>query len=183
MKIQSLSVMSALFTAATLSMPASAKVTAFFSEGADCKGKSELKFKAGGPSVQVTLCMTTTEEHVCGHSIRLEAENAAGAGKFHVVGRKLGANYSDPTLEKMPAMVAIISPASTHDFGGTRDNPLAPAANQLLATFSLKPQAAATGDVYTLRLGKNSLVGVGKNGSCEQTSELPINASVTLKQN
>jgi hypothetical protein len=172
----------AIFAVAMVSTPASAKVTAFFSEGADCKGKPETKFKAGGPSVQVTLCMTTTEEHVCGHSIRIEAENAAGAGKFQVVARKLGGNYSDPTLEKMPAAVGIASPASTHDFGGTRDNPLAPAANQALATFSLKPQATAKNDAYVLRLGKNSLIGVGKNGTCEQTSELPLNASVTLKQ-
>lgn len=181
MKMRTIS-LAALSAVAMVSMPVSAKVTAFFSEGTDCKGKPEMKFKAGGPSVQVTLCMTTTEEHVCGHSIRLEAENAAGAGKFQVVARKLGSNYADPTLEKMPASVAIASPASTHDFGGTRDNPLAPAANQALATFSLKPLATAKSDVYLLRLGKNSLIGVGKNGTCEQTSELPLNASVTLKQ-
>ena len=109
-----------------------------------------------------------------------KAESVAASGRFQVVTHKMGESYPDPTLEKLPAAIAITHPPSPHDFGGTRDNPLAPSVNQVLVLFTLRPSATATAPAYTIRLGKNSLVSVGKNGSCLENTELPISASFRL---
>lgn len=167
---------------AVLAAPAEAAVTAFFSAGDDCKGKPEARFKPGGPPVRISLCMSTTTEQVCGHSLRLETENAASSGKFELTARKLGPLYPDPTLDKIPAGLIVAHPATLHDMGGTRDNAAPAGANQLVATFALTPKPYAKDASYVVRLGPNSLAGVGKNGSCEQSVEAPLNASIILKR-
>ena len=170
--------------AATLTcVPANATVSAYFSSGSNCQGKPSAKFSAGGQNVNVTLCMTATEESICGHSVQLEAELAATSGRFEVVSHKQGENYPDSTLDKLPAPIAITNPPSTNDFGGTRDNPAAPAANQVLVQFTLRPTASARDASYTIRLGKNSLVSVGKKGSCLENTEVPLSASVKFERN
>ena len=166
--------------AALFCAPVSAAVSAFFSSGTTCDGQAVATFSAGGPDVKVTLCMSSTEESICGHSVQLEAESAAASGRFQVATHKVGQNYPDPTLEKLPAATAITYPPSPHDFGGTGDNPIAPAANQVLVWFTLRPLATAKEPAYTIRLGKNSLVSVGKNGSCLENAEVPISASLKL---
>ena len=164
-------------------LPASATVTAFFSAGTTCQGQPVVKFKAGGPEVKVALCMSATEESICGHSIQLEAESAASSGRFLIVGHKVGENYPDPTLEKLPAAVAVTHPPSPHDFGGTRDGPFAPAANQLLVLFTLRPLETAKDRAYTIRLGKNSLVSVGTRGNCLEVGEARLSATMRLERN
>jgi len=169
--------------AALAGAPVNAAVTAFFASGTTCEGKPVVKFSAGGPNVKVTLCMSATEESLCGHSIQLEAESVAASGRFEVVAHKVGENYPDPTLEKPPAAIAITNPPSPHDFGGTRDGPFAPAANQVLVLFTLRPLATAKDAAYTIRLGQNSLVSVGRSGSCLEVSEARLSASVRLERN
>ena len=157
--------------------PANAEVTAFFSAGIACQGQPVARFRAGGPAVKVTLCVSATEESICGHSIQLEAESVATSGRFQIVTHQLGKNYPDPTLEKLPAAIGIANPPSHHDFGGTRDNPLAPSANQVLVSFTIRPLSTAKEAAYAIRLGKNSLVSVGKDGRCLENAEVPISAS------
>ena len=163
-------------------IPAHATVTAFFSAGTTCQGKPVIKFRAGGPSVTVTLCANATEEAICGHSIQLEAGSTASSGQFEIIKHKMGAHYPDPTLEKLPARTKITLPATAHDFGGTRDNPHPPEKNQVLATFTLKPPATAKLASYQIRLGKNSLVSVGAKGSCLENAEVPMSASMTFER-
>ena len=162
---------------------ANAAVTAHFAAGSTCQGKPLTKFQAGGVPVTVTLCLSATEEAICGHSIQLEAGSAAASGQFEILKHVMGDRYSDPTLEKLPAGIMISLPPSSHDFGGTRDIPQSPAKNQLLATFTLRPPATAKESRYTIQLGKNSLVSVGKNGSCLESAELPMTASFTFERN
>ncbi len=168
--------------AALLCAPANAAVTAHFAAGNTCEGKAVAMFRAGGPDVNVALCMSATEESICGHSIQLEAESVATSGRIQVIAHKMGENYPDPTLEKFPAPIAITQPPSPNDFGGTRDNPLKPSANQVLVLFTFRPLATAKDPSYTIRLGKNSLVSVGKNGSCLENSEVPISASFKFER-
>ncbi|MBL0122496.1 MAG: hypothetical protein IPP88_07085 [Betaproteobacteria bacterium] len=162
--------------------PASAAVTAHFAAGKTCAGKPVASFSAGGPDANVTLCMSATEESICGHSIQLEAESVAASGQILVVTHKMGEHYPDPTLDKFPAPIAITQPPSPNDFGGTRDNPLKPSANQVLVLFTFRPLATAKDPSYTIRLGKNSLVSVGKNGSCLDNTEVPISASFKFER-
>ncbi|MBL8523630.1 MAG: hypothetical protein JNN20_08075 [Betaproteobacteria bacterium] len=171
----------AMSLVAAVSIPAHAAVTMFFSAGDDCKGKPEARFKPGAP-VRITLCMSTTTEQVCGHSLRLEAENAAASGKFDLTARKLGALYPDPTLDKLPSGLTVNNPATLHDLGGTRDNAAPAGANQVVATFTLTPKTDAKDASYLLRLGPNSVASVGKNGTCEQSTETALSAGVTLKR-
>ena len=175
--------MIAIAAAALTCVPASATVSAYFSSGSNCQGLPSAKFGTGGKDLNVTLCMSATEESICGHSVQLEAESAATSGRIQVAAHKQGDNYPDPTLEKLPAVIAITHPPSTHDFGGTRDNPFAPAANQVLVVFTLRPTASAIDASYTIRLGKNSLVSVGKKGSCLENTEVPLSASFKLERN
>jgi len=170
----------ALVAALSLVPPASATVSAAFHAGQECAGPALAKFRPGGADFKVTLCTTTSEEAVCGHSIQLEAESAAGSGLFRVVAHKPGASFPDPTLEKISRPIAITFPPSTNDFGATRDNPAPAMVNQPLVTFTLRPSAKAKNTVYEIRLGKNSLVSVGKDGSCLQNFEVPLAAAIKL---
>lgn len=163
--------------------PASAAVTAFFAAGATCQGKPLATFQAGGAPVTMSLCLSATEEAICGHSIQLEAGSAAASGQFEIVKHVMGERYPDPTLEKLPAGIMISLPPSLHDFGGTRDTPQPPAKNQRLASFTLRPPATAKESRYPIQLGKNSLVSVGKNGSCLENAEVPMSAGFVFERN
>ncbi len=162
--------------------PAHAVVTAAFHNGTNCQGKSSTTYQVGGMPLTVTLCASATEEAICGHSIQLEAGSAASSGQFEIIKHQMGEHYSDPTLEKLPAGITIALPPSPHDFGGTRDNPLPPRKNQVFASFTLQPLATAKEDRYTIKLGKNSLVSVGKNGSCLENAEVPITAEFVFER-
>lgn len=163
-------------------MPAHAAITAAFYNGTNCQGKAFATFLAGGPPITVTLCASATEEAICGHSIQLEAGNAASSGQFEIINHKMGELYSDPTLEMLPAGITITLPPSMHDFGGTRDKPQPPTKNQLFATFTLQPLSTAKESRYVIKLGKNSLVSVGKNGSCLENAEAPMAAEFTFER-
>ncbi len=169
-----------LASALTCATPAHATVTAYFSNGATCKGSAARDF-AARESIQVSLCVTTTVESLCGNTLRLEVDSANESGHFQVTGRTLGKNYPDPNNETLPAAISIDSAKlSRLDFGGTRDDPLPPAADQLLATFTLSAQTSAKNPAYAIRLGKNSVVSVAKTGTCDPTVAVPISASLTL---
>src|SRR5207344_3562858 len=104
--------------------------------GATCAGASSANFSTSGPTVQVSVCMTTTAPTAtCGHTIVLQS--AAGeSGRFVVVSPvTLGSGYSDPNSEVNQTPLAINNPPIVADFGGTGSGPVAAAANQLLATF------------------------------------------------
>lgn len=157
-----------------------ASISTYFSAGTTCAGPPVVKFRAGGPDFKVTLCLSATEESLCGHSLQLEAGALAASGRFDVVSHAMGANYPDPTLEKMLAPLAISQPALAHDFGGTRDNPAPPSANQILVTFTLRARPAAKDAAYQLKLGKHSLASVARDGSCLQNTEVPLSAILKL---
>ncbi len=161
---------------------AEASITAFFSAGTTCEGQPVSKFRATGREFKVTLCLTATEESVCGHSVQLEADSPATSGRFEVTAHAMGANYPDPTLEKKTTPISITHPASPHDFGGTRDNPARAAPSQPLVTFTLRAKKNAKSKGYELRLAKNSLASVAKDGSCLQNAEVPISAVLQLNR-
>lgn len=159
---------------------AHATVSVYFANGATCTGAASLSF-APRESMQVSLCVTTTVESLCGSTLRLEVEAPGESGHFQVTGRTLGKNYPDPNNETLPPAVSIDSAKlSRLDFGGTRDTPLPPAADQLLATFTLSAQTAAKNPSYSIRLGQNSVVSVSKTGTCDPTIAVPISASLRL---
>lgn len=169
-----------LASALTWAIPAQATITAYFSSGTTCKGSASRNF-AAHESVQVSVCVTTTVESLCGNTLRLEVDSSGENGHFRVTGRTLGKNYPDPNNETLPAAISIDSPKlSRLDFGGTRDDPLAPAADQLLATFTLSAQTEAKNPSYSIRLGKNSVVSVAKGNTCDPTVAVPISASLAL---
>ena len=182
--LQTVALTSVLMSALVLPCaPASAAVTAFFATGTTCQGKPLATFQAGGAPVTMSLCLSATEEAICGHSIQLEAGSAAASGQFEIVKHLMGDRYPDPTLEKLPVGIMISLPPSLHDFGGTRDTPQPPAKNQLLATFTLRPPVAAKESRYTIQLGRNSLVSVGKKESCLENAEVPMSASFVFERN
>lgn len=177
------------FTAALgFASPSQAAVTAFFSAGPTCGGASSASFSTGGPAVQVSLCMTTTAPTAtCGHTIVLQAAAAGESGRFVVTAPvTLGSGYSDPNSEVSQLPLAVNNPATVADFGGTSSAPVAAAANQLLATFNLAPQASATNASYVISLNTVSTVAVDADTTCGATTvptEAPITASFTLNRN
>ena len=160
--------------------PGHAAVSAFFSVGANCAGVNNASFSTGGPAVQVSLCMTTTSPSAtCGHTIVLESA-AMESGRFVVVSPvTLGSGYSDPNSEVSQLPLAINNPATVADFGGTGSTPVAFAANQLLATFNLAPQANATNATYVISLNSASSAAVDADGTCGATT-VPSDFSAKL---
>ena len=73
-------------------------------------------------------------------------------------------------------------PPPPNDFGGTRDNQPPPSANQALVVFPWPALKTAKDPAYVIRVGKNSLVSGGKNGTCLENSAVPLSASIKLKR-
>lgn len=169
-----------------LAFQSHAAVTATFSAGPTCGGAPTAKFSPGGPPVQVSLCMTTTAPtETCGHTIVLQSAPGE-SGRFVVTAATLGSNYSDPNSEVSQLPLAINNSPIVADFGGTSSGPVVPASNQLLATFTLAPQANATNGEYVISLNSVSTVAVNADTSCGSTmvpGESPIAASFTLSRN
>ena len=141
-----------------LALPSQATVTLSWSAGASCGNAPAVGFSPGGATVQASLCASTTAatERGCGFSVVLLAANAAESGIFSVTSRTLGANYPDITAAPpLPFQITNPAAAPPNDFGGTIVTggiSIAPAANQLLATFTFQAQAAATNSAYVIRL-------------------------------
>jgi len=169
---------------------AQATITPFFSAGATCGGAASTGFSPGGAAVTVSLCVSTTTERGCGHSLQIQSANAGENGAFSVASRTLGANYPDPNAAPV-FPVSITNPANTADFGGTialGGSSIAAGANQLLATFTLQPSAGATNSSYVVSLSPASIFSseVGGDTTCGAVN-LPadnaIAASFTLNLN
>lgn len=164
-----------------------AAVTTFFSAGTSCGGAASANFATSGPTVQVSLCATTTAPTaMCGHTILLQSATGE-SGNFTVTARALGANYPDPNSEVSLTPSAINNPATVADFGGTVATltPIAAAPNQLLATFDLVPQSTATNASYVISLAVASAAAVDADGSCGATTvptDAPVTASFTLNR-
>ena len=159
---------------------AEAKVTTYFSAGMTCAGAPLVNFVANGPAVKISLCVTTTTEALCGHTIKLQLAGAHESGRFHVTAVTRGPNYPDPN-SALTFPIAITNPPAAPDFGATvpRDA-VAAAAKQLLATFDVAPQANATNGVYTISLTPTSSVGVSADNTCSLPTDSSIAASVKL---
>ena len=118
-------------------------------------------------------------EKLCGHTFNFRAANASGSGAFKVTKWIVGATFPEKNIEvALPS--AITFPPGRADFGSTTLQPAPPAANQLLATFELAPQASATAAAYTISLTANSILSLSADGTCANVSESPIAASLTL---
>ena len=175
------------FATLGFSSTSQAAVNAFFSAGSTCTGATSALFSPAGPTVQVSLCMTTTSPTAtCGHTIVLQS--AVGeSGRFLVTSPvTLGAGYSDPNSEVAQLPLAINNPHIVADLGGTGSIPVPSTANQLLATFNLAPQSNATNASYVISLNNVSAVAVDADGTCGATtvpSDAVITASFTLNRN
>lgn len=162
----------------TLAAPAEATITSFFVVGNTCTGPTSTTFTPGGAPIQVTWCVTTTDnatEQLCGHGIRLRAANSAENNRFRITNRVLGPNFPDPTSSPFSFTtppIFITNPAQTRDYGGIFDLivPVPAEANQLLATFTLAPQANATNASYQIFL--DSFTGLG----VDNPNEIPYSA-------
>jgi hypothetical protein len=180
-------IMGALMLSATMmfiATRAEAAVNVFLSAGNTCTGATAANFTTGGSAVQVSLCVTNTGEAfgLCGHSLKLQSANVAEAGRFRINPRTLGANYADANNVAIAYPVSIGNPAALGDLGGTTPSaaPAAPAANQLLATFDLIPQANATNASYNISMSADSMLAVDTDSTCATPADLPIAASMVL---
>ena len=177
----------ALLLGAMGSAPAHATITAFFSAGTTCSGGSSASYATGG-TTKVSLCVTTTTEFLCGHTLKLLAANVGESGRFQITNRVLGSNYSDPNRVTTTYPVSADRPAAQLDFGGTTASsaPFAPTANQLLATFDLTPTSASVNSTYILSsatgtsAGFDSIVSLDTDGTCGNAQDIDIPASLTL---
>jgi hypothetical protein len=166
-------------------VPGHAAVSAFFSAGTNCAGPSSANFVTLGAPVTVSLCVTTTTEPMCGATLQLRSASALEDGRFFVANRVLGAPFPDANAAALTFPVAIVNPPAAIDLGGTTNAsaPAAPAANVLLATFDLAPQANATNNSYVVSLGGFSAI-ASEPSNClsGNATDIPINASFTLNR-
>ena len=168
-----------------LGFHADATVTGFYSATPDCAGPSTVGYKPGGPTFQVSLCMSTEFESVCGATFQPQAANAGESGLFRIVARDLAPAYADPNAPFINYPVPITYPAQSVDFGGTvsSGNPPSPGTNQLLATFTLEALAGATNLQYAIGLSSISNVAIDGVNCFDQPHDAPINATLTLARN
>ncbi len=173
------------FVAAGAVLPAQAAVTTLFSAGPGCDGGSTVEFASGGPSVKVSLCVTTTSEGVCGATIQLQSANAGDNGRFHIVNRTLGRSFPEANAAgELAFPVAVNHAGERRDFGGIvpAAAPVPAGAGRLLATFELAPQALATEPSYQIGASSISEVAVTTGGDCTNAKGAPINATFTMKR-
>ena len=172
----------AIFGAAllSLSLSSAATVTPFFSAGADCSGPSGAPFVVG-QSQQVSLCVSTTTESVCGSTLQVQSATSAESDRFRIIDRIVGGNYPNPN-STLTYPISITNPAQSADLGSTVNSsaPPAPAPGQLLATLTLVPQPAATNSSYTLGLSPLSAIAVENSNCFGSPTDVPIAASFTL---
>ena len=142
--------------------PARAAVTFSWSAGASCGNPANVGFSPGGSTFQESLCASTplATERGCGFSAVLLAASASQSGAFSITARTLGANYPDPNAAPaIPFLINNPTQTGASDFGGTialGGTSVAPAMNQLLATFTFQPQASATNSSYVIGLAPAS---------------------------
>jgi hypothetical protein len=157
-----------------------AAITAAFSAGATCNGAPTAEFKAGGPAQQVSLCVSTTSEWLCGSTVKLQSAKASENAKFRITAIKHAANFADPNTTPVLPM-AIVNPAPTADLGSTTAGSARnPGPNQLMVTFQIAANEAATRDSYVLSLSSDSVIGAGVQGSCANATDAPIAADFTF---
>ena len=164
--------------------PANATVTAAFSAGSACGGATSAQFAPGGAAITVALCVSTTTEQLCNSTIQPIA-GAGQSGLFQITNRVVPATgLTDPTTSFPPAVypVPINNPVNTTDFGSSVPAvPIAGGSNILLATFTIAPQAGATGGSYTIGLGGLSAIGVPSTpGDCGTSADVALNGLATF---
>jgi Divergent InlB B-repeat domain len=159
--------------------PAQAAITVFWSAGSTCSGGASATFTPSGAAQQITLCLTNTlpaTENTCGFSAKLRSATVAEAGRFNITNRVLGANYSDINSLTNTYPVAAGNPAGVRDFGGTYSGtpPVSAAASQVLATFTLEPQANATNASYVISTDSFSALALDTDGTCANSTDFAI---------
>ncbi len=143
------------------SFPVHASVTFDWSVGATCGNGSSVGFTPGGAPFQVSLCASTTVERGCGFSAVLKASDTSTAqqNNFSVTAVTVGTSYPDRNFA-VALPLLITNPPAIADFGATArpstPTSIAPGANQLLATFTFAPQAAATNVTYAIYMSSAS---------------------------
>jgi hypothetical protein len=159
-----------------------ARVTAFFSAGTTCNGPPAVSFVANGPATRISLCVSTTTEALCGHTIKLRSKNIDQSGHFLVKAVAHGRSFADTTNE-VTIPVAITNPPADADFGATVSSlPVAAGAKQLLATFELTPTSIARSGTYAIELSPVSSVAVSTRGTCAMPIDTAIFADITLRR-
>ncbi|MEO8101612.1 MAG: putative Ig domain-containing protein, partial [Betaproteobacteria bacterium] len=163
--------------------PAHATVTVFLSAGADCNGGNSANFSSAGPGIPVSLCVSSTSEHLCGTSYRFVAGNAAENGKLNIASRAMAPAYNFSNSVNISFPLPINRTASGDLGAGTDTNrPVTPAVNQLIATLEFAPQATATGDAYQISLDPFFASATVDGGDLTCGGELPT-SSVPLAAN
>ncbi len=153
-----------------LSAPSSAisPATVYWSAGANCSGTNSATYTAGGSSVTMSLCVDTVGVGVCGASIQPQTASAGESGAFNIINRVLGAALPDASAGPSYP-IPISNPPDTTDFGGSlaiaSPNAPAGASGQLLATFTIAPQAGATNASYVIGASALSVVSTLTSGS------------------
>ena len=164
---------------------AGATISPFFSTGNGCSAAvTSAAFVPGNPGspVQVSLCVSTTIESVCGPTIQLQSANAGENARFMVTNRTLGGILTDPTTPSISYPVPITSPAQALDFGATVSSATPPpaGAGQLLATFQLQPQSTATNNSYVIGLSGLSSISTESANCFGSPVDFSINPTLTL---
>jgi hypothetical protein len=185
-----LKLIGAVWVAGLLATQVSAQTaTVFLSAGSTCTGATSANFTVGGPAVPVSICTTInpTTVFACGHTLQLKSANAAEAGAFSVTSRTTGSLFTTGYAETINPFVAQpVVLAGTGDLGAvyTGGTAASGAANLLLATVDLTPQAGATNAAYVISFNSNSDLITNTNAACSAglVDNTPLTATFTLNR-
>jgi hypothetical protein len=165
----------------TLALDSGATVSAFLSAGADCSGPASATFQPG-ITQQVTLCVSSDAEGICGFSAQLQSASGAENDRFRILNRELLAPYTDPNAPFVNYPISISTPYDNTDLGGTVNDPTPVVGTLGLTRFTIEPQASATGASYTVGLSSASIVTIENSNCFGNPTALQIGANFTFNK-
>ena len=169
------------FASLAVAFQAQAAPVAYLSVGPTClantPANTSASYTTSGAPITMTVCVVSVvgDPGYCGTSLKLRTSNSGEDGRFTLTNRVLGPNFPDPNAVPPPnfappGIPIVFAPGAT-DFGGTTNTfvPTSTPSTQLLATFTLAPQATATNPSYVISLEAFSKVSEDRDGTCGGT--------------
>ncbi|HEX4858601.1 MAG TPA: hypothetical protein VFV17_06250 [Usitatibacteraceae bacterium] len=150
--------------------------------GDNCGGAAPVRFRNDGTPFQLSLCVTTQLEAICGSTVKVEPDDPADSGLFELIGVSYPALLDDPN-SRLKYPIPVVTPVVSADLGSTGGNAGMPSGNRVrIGTWTLRANAGATKPAYTLRLDRNASLGMRKDGTCGNAYEVAMRGSVTLQR-
>lgn len=156
-------------------------ISTFFAAGDTCEGKPEATVSTDG-STTISLCAKSTEEWLCGSTVKLEPQRPEDSGSLELLSIQHAPGLTDPnSTVKFPLVIA--SGSEMPDLGSTSDTQgVSAIPHRRLATYRLRVSTHASASAITLKTRADSSLGVRRAGSCGNAVDAPLVANILIRR-